>query len=69
MIDKDENNNLSAVNRKLEHFEDVDYEDFTINIDSTAIILYEREEKFRTKKPRTTEGPRTTEARTREGIL
>ena len=43
--------------------------DLIRNIDSKAIIFYEREEKFRTKKPRTTEGPRTTEARTREGIL
>ena len=69
MIDKDQNNNLSAVVTKLEHFEVVDSKDFIINIDSMAIISYEREEKFRTKKPRTTEGPRTTEARTREGIL
>ena len=64
MIDKDQNNNLSAVDRKLEHFEAVNSKDFIINIDSKTIIFYEREEKFRTKKPRTTEGPRTTEART-----
>ena len=71
MIDQDQNNNLSAVDRKLEHFEAVNSKDFIIHIDSTATIFYEREAKFRTKKPRTTEGPRTTEARTttREGIL
>ena len=49
MIDKDQNNNLSAVVRKLEHFEAVYSKDFIINIDSMAIISYEREEKFRTK--------------------
>ena len=64
MIDKDQNNNLSAVDRKLEHLEAVNSKDFIINIDSMAIISYKREENFRTKKPRTTEGPRT-----REGIL
>ncbi len=73
MIDKDQNNNSSAVDRELEHFEAVNSNNFIINIDSTAIIFYEREEKCRSKKPRTTEGPRTTttvtEARTREGIL
>ena len=69
MIDKDQNNNLSAVDRKLGHFEAVNSKDFIINIHSMVIISYKREEKIRTKKPHTTEGPRTTEARTREGIL
>ena len=42
MIDKDQNNNLSAVDRKLEHFEAVNSKDFIfiINIDSMAIISY-----------------------------
>ena len=64
MFEKDQNNSLSAVDRKSEHFEAINSKDFIINIDSMAIISYEREEKFRTKKPRTTEGPRT-----RDGIL
>ena len=42
MIDKDQNNNLSAVDRKLEHFEAVNSKDFIINIDSMAIISYRR---------------------------
>ena len=40
MIDKDQDNFLSAVDRKLEHFEAVNSKDFIINIDSMAITSY-----------------------------